>query len=64
MVADAQMVALGLDGRVDYLVVEKLRGLRLACNPPVVVVEQPAKEGELPLLIQNLDPHEIAELPR
>jgi hypothetical protein len=53
VIADAQMIALGLDVRVDHLIVEKLRGLRLARNPPVVVVEQAAKERELPLLIQT-----------
>ena len=63
MIADAQMIALGLDIRVDHLIVEKLRGLRLARDAPVVVIEQPAKEAELPLLVENLDLHEVRELP-
>ena len=36
VVADAQMIALGFDIGVDDLVVEKLRGLRLARDAPVV----------------------------
>jgi hypothetical protein len=36
MVADAKMIPLGLDIRVHYLVVEKLRGLRLARDAPFV----------------------------
>ena len=55
VIADAEVIALGFDVGVDHLVVEKLRVLRLARNPPVVVVEQPAKETELALLVQNLD---------
>src|ERR1035441_10486621 len=44
--------------------VEKLRRLRLARDTPFVIVEQPAKKPELPLLIQDLDLNEITELPR
>jgi hypothetical protein len=58
------MIALGFDVGVDNLVVEKLRRLRLARNAPVVVVEQRRRNAELALLIQNLDLHEIGELPR
>jgi hypothetical protein len=62
VIANAQVVALGIDIGVDDLVVEKLRGLRLARNAPVVVVHKAPKEPELSLLIQNLDFDEIAEL--
>ncbi len=48
VVADAQMVALGLDVGVDHLVVEKLRRLRLARNAPVVVIDEPAKKLNCP----------------
>ena len=64
VIAHAQMIALGFDVGVDHLIVEKLRGLRLAGNAPVVVIEQPAEERELALLVQDLDLHEIRELPR
>src|ERR1035441_4626711 len=57
------MVALGLDGGVHNLVVEKLRRLRLARNPPIVIVDEPAKKPELGFLVQYLDLDEIAELP-
>src|SRR5271156_4638035 len=59
----AQMVAFGFDVRVDDLIVEKLRGLRLARNAPVVEVKQPAEERELPLPVQDFDLHEVRELP-
>src|SRR5580698_2531826 len=64
MIANTQMIALGLDGRIDNLVVKELRRLRLASNPPVVVVDETPQELELATLIQNLDPDEIAELAR
>jgi hypothetical protein len=38
--------------------------LRLAGNSPVVIIEQPPKKAELVFLIQNLNPDEIAKLPR
>ena len=63
MVADAQMIALGLDIRVHHLIVEKLRGLRLARDAPFVEVQQPAKEPKLPLLVENFDLHEVRKLP-
>ena len=63
VIAHAQMIAFGFDVRVDDLIVEKLRGLRLARNAPVVEVQQPAEERELPLLVQDLDLHEVRELP-
>ena len=63
MIADAQMIAFGFDIRADDLIVEKLRGLRPARNAPIVVIQQPAEEHELSLLIQDLDLHEIRELP-
>jgi len=40
MIANTQMIALGLDGRIDNLVVKELRRLWLASNPPVVVVDE------------------------
>jgi hypothetical protein len=64
MIANTQMIALGLDGRIDNLVVKELRRLWLASNPPVVVVDEAPQERELATLIQNLDPDEIAELAR
>ena len=63
VIAHAQMVALGFDVRVDDLIVEKLRGLRLARNAPVVEIKQPAEKRELPLPIQDFDLHEVRELP-
>ena len=63
VIADPQMVAFGFDVGVDHLIVEKLRGLRPARNPPIVVIQQPAKERELSLLMQDLDLHEIRKLP-
>jgi hypothetical protein len=49
VIADAQMIAFGLDVRVHDLIVEKLRGLGLTGNAPVVEVKQPAEKRELPL---------------
>ena len=63
VIADAQMIALGFDVRVDDLIVEELRGLRLARNAPVVEVKQPAEKRELPLPVQDFDLHEVRELP-
>jgi hypothetical protein len=63
VIADAQMIAFRFDVGVDHLIVEKLRGLRLAGNTPVVIIQQAAEEPELSLLIQDLDLHEICELP-
>ena len=45
------------------MIVEELRGLRLARNAPVVEVKQPAEKRELPLRVQDLDLHEVRELP-
>src|ERR1039458_197488 len=63
MISDAQMIALRFDVRIDDLIVEKLGGLRPAGNTPVVIVQQAAEKRELPLPIQDLDLHEIRELP-
>ncbi|MFI5103253.1 MAG: hypothetical protein ACHP9V_07805, partial [Terriglobales bacterium] len=63
MIADAQMVTLGFDIGVHDLIVEELRGLRLARNAPVVEIKQPAEKRELPLRVQDLDLHEVRELP-
>ena len=63
VIADAQMIAFGFDVGVDHLIVEKLRGLRPAGNTPVVIIQQAAEERELSLLIQDLDLHEVRELP-
>jgi hypothetical protein len=63
VVADAQMVALGFDVGIHYLIVEKLCGLQLAGNEPVIIIQQTAEKRELSLLIQDLDLHEIRELP-
>ena len=38
-------------------------GLRPPGNTPVVIIQQTTKELELPLLIQDLDLHEIRKLP-
>ncbi len=56
------MIAFGFDVRVHDLIVEKLRGLRLTGNAPVVEVKQPAKECELSLPIQDFDLHEVRKL--
>ncbi|MGH9604156.1 MAG: hypothetical protein ACRD3N_00505 [Terracidiphilus sp.] len=63
MVPNPEMITLGLDVRIHDLVVEELRRLRIARNPPVVIIEEPAKEPELSLLVENLDLHEVGELP-
>ena len=63
VIAYAQMIAFRFDVGVDHLIVEKLRGLRPAGNTPVVIIQQAAEERELSLLIQDLDLHEICELP-
>ena len=63
VIAYPQMIAFRFDVGVDYLIVEKLRGLRPAGNTPVVIIQQPAEEHELSLLIQDLDLHEVRKLP-
>jgi hypothetical protein len=55
VVADAQLVVLGFDVGIHYLIVEKLCGLQLAGNEPVIIIQQTAKKRELSLLIQDLD---------
>src|SRR5229473_1969899 len=57
------MVAFRFDIGVDDLIVEKLRGLRPASNTPGLIIQQAAEKSELPLPIQDLDLHEICELP-
>ena len=59
-IADAKMIAFGSNVGIDDLIVEKLRVLRFAGNAPVVVIEQAAEEAELALLVEHLDPHEVA----
>jgi hypothetical protein len=56
------MVAFGLDGRVDDLVVKKLSALLLAGDAPCVVIEEAAQECELALLVENRNLNEIGEL--
>ena len=63
VIAYPQMIAFGFDVGVDHLIVEKLRGLRSAGNTPVVIIQQATEKRELPLPIQDLDLHEIYELP-
>src|SRR5208282_1033036 len=63
VIAYTQVIAFGFDVGVDHLIVEKLRGLRLPGNTPYVIIQQAAEERELPLLIQDLNLHEICELP-
>src|ERR1035437_6682540 len=62
VIAYPQMIAFRFDVGVDYLIVEKLRGLRSAGNTPVVIVQQAAEKLELPLPIQYLDLHEVRKL--
>src|SRR5580692_1707777 len=57
------MVALRLNVRVDDLIVEKLRALRIPGNAPVVVVQKAAEEPELASPVQNLYRDEVAQLP-
>src|SRR5437879_13744686 len=57
------MIACRFDMRCNQLIVEKLRGLRSAGKTPVVIIQQAAEKRELPLPIQDLDLHEICELP-
>ena len=49
---------------IHDLIVKKLRGLRPSCDPPLIVVEQPAKESELALLAEHFNLHEICKLAR
>src|ERR1700730_1598003 len=63
VIADAKVIALGRNVRVDDLVVEKLRALRLPCYSPVVEVEQTPEERKLSMLVQHFDLHEVGELP-
>jgi hypothetical protein len=63
VLAYPQMIAFGFDVGVHHLIVEELRGLRFAGNTPVVIIQQAAEKRELPLPIQDLDLHEICELP-
>jgi hypothetical protein len=44
MVSHSQVVALGLDVRVDNLIVKELIGVRLTRDPPVLEVDQSSKE--------------------
>ena len=53
---------LPLPFRIDNQV-EKLCGLRPSGNTPVVEIEQAQEKRQLPLPIQDLDLHEIRELP-
>ena len=62
MIAYPQMIAFGFDVGVGHLIVEKLCGLRLSGNTPVVIIQQAAEKRELPLPTQDLDLHEIREL--
>ncbi|MGC2367180.1 MAG: hypothetical protein WA555_19395 [Candidatus Sulfotelmatobacter sp.] len=62
MITDPQMIAFGFDVGVGHLIVEELRGLRPTGNTPVVIIQQAAEKRELPLLVQDLDLHEICEL--
>ena len=64
VIANAQVVAFRFDVGVDDLIVEKLCGLRAAGNTPIVIIQQAAEKRELSLLIQDLDLHEVRELPR
>ena len=57
------MIAFGFDVGVNHLIVDKLRGLRPPGNTPVVIIQQAAEKRDLPLLIQDLDLHEIRKLP-
>src|ERR1700679_1832713 len=56
------MIAFRFDIGVHDLIVEKLRGLRLAGNAPAVIIQQPAEKRELPLPVQDLDLHKVSEL--
>src|ERR1017187_90780 len=62
VIANAKVVAFGLDVRIDDLVVEKLGMLRPTGHAPIVVVKKSAKKAELTLLIQNFDLHEVSKL--
>src|SRR5438445_7945143 len=57
------MIAFGFNVGVDHLIVEKLRGLWPPGNTPVVIIQQAAEKRELTLPVQDLDLHEICELP-
>ena len=64
VVAHAEMIALGLDVRVDHLVVEKLVRARLARDPPVIEVDEPPKEREGCFSALCLDGYQVRELAR
>ena len=63
VISYTQMIAFGFDVGVDNLIVEKLGGLRPAGDTPIVIIQQATEKRELPLPIQDLDLHEICELP-
>ena len=55
MITHSQMIALGLNVRVDDLVVEKLSALGHAGDAPCIVIEQSPQERELSLMVENCD---------
>ncbi len=62
MIAHPEMVALGFDIRIAHLEVEELVRVWPSRDPPGIEVEQPAKEGELSLVVHDLDLHEVREV--
>jgi hypothetical protein len=64
VVAHAEMIALGLDVRVDHLVVEKLVRPRLARDTPLIEVDEPPKEREGGFFSLCLDGYQVRELTR
>jgi hypothetical protein len=53
------VVALGLDVRVDNLIVKELICARLTRDPPVLEVDQPAKERKGSSSVERLDGDQI-----
>jgi len=62
VIAHAQMIVLGLDVRIDHLVVEKLGALGRAGDAPLVVIDQTPEEPKLSLLVEYFNPHQVFEL--
>ena len=54
MIPDAQVITFRLDVGIDHLVIEKLRVQRLACDAPIVVIEQAPEEAQLALVVEDL----------
>jgi hypothetical protein len=62
MIPDPQVITLRFDVGIHHLVIEKLGALWLSSDPPVVEIEQAAKESQLSLLVEHFNAHQVVEL--